>query len=334
MTFVRRILAVVIALVVAPVAVGAAAPIIAIDPGHGGADGGAVGILPPGTVTGLPVRVNSTTGETNILEKDVNLDVARRVDIYLKAHGYATVMTRTQDLAGGDTPFTTVLADLQARVDVAETANATLFVSLHENALSATATGTETYHYYYASQNSKVLAQLIHSNLIAALGLPDRGVQSAGFYVLRKTSMPAVLIEGMFLTNPSEALMLADPLTRQKIADAVGAGVVTYFEQGYGATTDPPPVKVDTTPKYQVTAGSYRRLASAKLRALHVRAMGFRAVIRSQYSKRLRRSVFVVISGKFAMLQNARTLRDQLRTRHLGAVIGPVPTRSRLVWGA
>jgi len=99
-----RIVLVLVASFVGSATLAAAAPIIAIDPGHGGADGGAVGVLPAGTVTGLPVRINGSTGETNILEKDVNLDVARRVDAYLKARGYLTVMTRTQDLAGGDKP--------------------------------------------------------------------------------------------------------------------------------------------------------------------------------------------------------------------------------------
>lgn len=333
MTRLVRIVLALVASFVGSATLAAAAPIIAIDPGHGGADGGAVGVLPAGTVTGLPVRINGSTGETNILEKDVNLDVARRVDAYLKARGYLTVMTRTQDLAGGDKPFTTVLDDLQSRVDVAEAANATLFVSLHENALSATASGTETYHYYYASENSKILAELIHTNLITALGLPDRGVQTAGFYVLKKTTMPAVLVEGMFLTNPTEAMMLADPATRQAIADAVGAGVVTYFEQGHGTVQPPPPpVTVSTKPKYQVNVGTYRRLASAKRRAALVRRLGFRAVIRSQYSVRLRRSAFVVISGKFALLQNARRLRDDIRAHSVGAVIGPIPRKSRLVW--
>jgi N-acetylmuramoyl-L-alanine amidase len=331
-TRIAHIVALFIACLAGSATLATATPMIAIDPGHGGADGGAVGVLPQGTVTGLPVRMNPSTGETNILEKDVNLDVAQRVDAYLRARGYLTVMTRTKDLAGGDKPFTTVLDDLQSRVDVAEAANATLFVSLHENALSATATGTETYHYYYASENAKILAQIIHTNLITALGLPDRGVQSAGFYVLRKTSMPAVLVEGMFLSNPTEALMLADPATRQKIADAVGAGVVTYFEQGNGSVPPPSPVTVATKPKYQVNVGTYRRLASAKRRAVLLRSLGFRAVIRSQYSPRMHRSAFVVISGKFTLLNNARRLRDQIRTRNLGAVIGPIPRTSRLVW--
>ena len=61
--------------------------------------------------------------------------------------------------------------------------------------------------------------------MVASLGLPDRGVKSAGFYVLRHSVMPAILTEGAFLTNPNEALLLADPAVRQRIAEAVGRGV-------------------------------------------------------------------------------------------------------------
>ena len=64
--------------------------------------------------------------------------------------------------------------------------------------------------------------------MVASLGLPDRGVKSAGFYVLRHSVMPAILTEGAFLTNPTEALLLADPAVRQRIAEAIGRGVQRY----------------------------------------------------------------------------------------------------------
>ncbi len=330
MTRLRRILATVAAALLLPVAAASGAPLIAVDPGHGGGDTGAVGTLPPGTPTGLPTRIDPATGETKIYEKDVNLDVGNRVNAYLQARGYPTVMTRTQDLAGGDRPYTTEGADLQARVAVAQAAHADLFVSLHENALGATTTGTETYHFYYANQGSRTLALLIHQRLIAGLGLPDRGVQSAGFYVLRKTTMPAVLVEGAFLTNPNEALLLADPTFRQRIADAVGGGIVAYAEAGYvGLYAQAPPI--DTSPKYQVNAGTYRRLRDAKSRYRMVRRKGFSATIRSEYNLQFKRYMFVVVGGKFVLLQNAQQLRTKMRSKGLRANVKPLNTRSRPV---
>jgi N-acetylmuramoyl-L-alanine amidase len=202
-----------------------ARPYVAIDPGHGDTDVGAVGVLAPGTVTGLPPRTDRQ-GRAVMYEKDVNLDIAQRLDGHLRAWGARTLMTRTGDLAGGDRPYTTVGADLKARTDIANEAGVDLFVSIHNNAIGSPAvSGTETFHYYYSTEASRRLAREIQQELVRALGLPDRGVKEAGFYVLRHTRMPAVLVEGAFLTNQGDLALLADPSVRQRIADAIGRGV-------------------------------------------------------------------------------------------------------------
>ena len=305
-----------------------AAPLVAIDAGHGGADSGAVGILPPGTETGLPPRLDAD-GRTVLYEKDVTLDVSQRLNAFLQGRGFPTVMTRTQDLAGGDVPYTTVTADLKARSDIANAAGARLFVSIHENALSATTEGTETFHFYYANPGARTLAQLVHQEVVTALGLPDRGVKMAGFYVLKHTTMPAILVEGAFLSNPNEALLLADPNVRQRLAEAVGTGVVKYTEAGYDAIYG-----VDqhlTTPGYQVNAGAFRRLGDARARYRIVRRKGFAAAIRSEFHPNLHRNLFFVVAGKFVSRDNALALRDRMRTKHLRANVAPIVTRSRPV---
>jgi N-acetylmuramoyl-L-alanine amidase len=305
-----------------------AAPLVAIDAGHGGADSGAVGILPAGSVTGLPPRLDAD-GRTVLFEKDVTLDVSQRLNVFLQGRGFPTVMTRTQDLAGGDVPYTTVTADLKARTDIANAAGARLFVSIHENALSATTAGTETFHFYYANPGARALAQLVHQEVVAALGLPDRGVKTAGFYVLKHTTMPAILVEGAFLSNPNEALLLADPSVRQRLAEAVGTGVIKYTEAGYDAIYG-----VDqhqTTPRYQVNAGAFRKLGDARARYRIVRRKGFAAAIRSEFHPNLRRNLFFVVAGKFVSRDNAVTLRDRMRKKHLRANVAPIGTRSRLV---
>ena len=215
----------------------AALPYVAIDPGHGGADTGAIGGIPAGTPTGLTPRVDDQ-GRTVLYEKDVNLDIAVRLQAGLQAAGARTLMTRTTDIGGGDRAWPTVRADLKSRTDIANEAGAELFVSVHNNALRATTSGTETFHYYYASGASRSLAVLVQREMIAALGLPDRGVKSAGFYVLRHTVMPAILTESAFLTNPSEAVLLADPAVRQRIADAIARGVQRYASGN--VATQPP----------------------------------------------------------------------------------------------
>jgi N-acetylmuramoyl-L-alanine amidase len=212
-------------------------PFVAVDPGHGGGDTGAVGALPPGPATGLPPRADSQ-GRTILMEKDVNLDIGLRLDAWLRANGARTLLTRSQDLAGGNRPYTTEGADLRARTDAANAAGVDIFVSIHNNAMSDRAgTGTETFHYYYSSAASRVLASAVQAKLVAALGLKDRGVKTAGFYVLRHTRMPAILVEGGFLTNAGDVLMLADPNVRQAIAEAVGRGIAAYA----AADVAPPP---------------------------------------------------------------------------------------------
>jgi N-acetylmuramoyl-L-alanine amidase len=216
----------------------AALPYVAIDPGHGGADTGAVGAIPAGTATGLPPRADAQ-GRTMLYEKDVNLDVGFRLQAVLNAMGMRTLMTRTTDIGGGDRAWPSVRADLKARTDTANEAGVDLFVSVHNNALTTTTSGTETYHYYYSSGASRALAVAVQRQMVASLGLPNRGVKSAGFYVLRHTVMPAILTEGAFLTNPNEALLLADSAVRQRIAEAIGRGVQGYAS---GRVATPPPL--------------------------------------------------------------------------------------------
>ena len=311
-----------VALALATPAGALALPLVAIDPGHGGKDTGARGVLPPGTFTGLPPRFDRD-GRTMIYEKDVTLDVGQRLNAWLQARGFPTVMTRTKDLAGGDRPSTTTLADLKARTDLANRVGAQIFVSIHENALNKRTAGTETYRYYYSDPLARSLAVLIHQQVLARLGLPDRGVRTAGFYVLRHSLMPAVLVEGAFIDNPQEALLLADSNERQALAEALGTGIVRYVQLGGRAAYGPQAAGLTT--KYWVTAGAFAKRGDALRRARLVQRRGFEAVVRSRYAPRFRRSLWYVVSGRFAFLDNARSLRDRLRGRGLRANVGPAP---------
>lgn len=301
--------------------------LVAIDPGHGAGDSGAVGTLAPGTQTGLPERRKGA--KVLIYEKDVNLDVAQRLDRWLRERGYATLMTRTRDdRAGGDRPFTTVRADLAARVATANQAGATIFVSIHANSLNAKATGTETYHYYSAGRASRSLAKAIQKDLVARVGLPDRGVKRAGFYVLRHSAMPAVLVETGFLSNPDEAAVLASPESRQAMAEAIGTGVARHLANepvgDDAAAAEPPPVK------YWVTAGRSVSKRTAVRRAKAIRRAGLEALVRRRYSSRLDRNLHYVVTGQFSYLSNARSMRQVIRDLGLpGRIDSAVaPTRA------
>ncbi|MEO0257749.1 MAG: N-acetylmuramoyl-L-alanine amidase, partial [candidate division WOR-3 bacterium] len=147
---------------------------ICIDPGHGGSDPGATGLY--------------------YMEKQANLDVAFWAKHYFERAGLPgdTVivgMTRTTD----------VYVSLADRVYYANSQGFDRFVSIHHNAYNTQVQGTETYCYTYGSANSFAMRDSTHPWLLWAFGYPDRGAQTADFYVLRETVMPAILGEASFI---------------------------------------------------------------------------------------------------------------------------------------
>ncbi|MNR18652.1 N-acetylmuramoyl-L-alanine amidase LytC precursor [compost metagenome] len=132
------------------------------------------------------------------------------------------MFTRTEDITLG----------LQARVDIAEAARANLFVSVHGNSLPVEypnrdkVNGSET---YYSRTESLPLAQIMHKHLVAGTGFKDNGVRSKSLHVTRETSMPAVLLEVGYLTNPgNESAMYSEQL-QDSLAREIVAGIMEYL---------------------------------------------------------------------------------------------------------
>ena len=179
--------------------------IVCIDPGHGGPDPGAVS--PEG-----------------IQEKNVNLNVAKRVAEYLRRADVQVVLTRDTDkelVLGNDDA-----AELRARAKVANDAKADFFLSIHCNAASTSdAEGFEVYH-YPGSTKGAMLATKIADAYALASGLKRRKVASANFQVLRDTAMPAALIELGFLTNKADCALLREPAFLDKIALGIAFGIL------------------------------------------------------------------------------------------------------------
>lgn len=302
--------------------------LIAIDPGHGGADPGAVGRLPEGTTTGLTRR----RGGRALFEKDVNLDIGRRLQRWLEKRGYRTVMTRTRDRGAGDLPYRSEGTDLARRTQIANAARADLFVSVHANASAVgTQRGTETYHFYVASPEGRDLARSIQERMTARIGLPNRGVRKAGFYVLRNTTMPAVLVETAFVDHPADAALLAQPRVRAEITRAIGEGVENYRRAGARYTPRDPEqtARAPLTIRYWVHAGTFVKRTGARKRAAALRRKGFEVVLRRRYSVRHDRSAYFVVAGQFAFLDNALRRRAQLRTARLPGIITSARTAAR-----
>jgi len=167
---------------------------VVIDAGHGGYDRG-----------GIPGQ--------RVSEKEMTLDVSRRLKNILESSGYRVVMTRNSD----------VFVPLGTRTAIANSYRNAIFVSVHFN--SATRRGASGIETYFYSRDSLALASAIHHYVAGGAPSENRGVRRRGYFVLRRTSMPAVLVECGFLTNPTEAAYAQNASYRQKLAEAIAAGV-------------------------------------------------------------------------------------------------------------
>ena len=188
--------------------------LIVIDPGHGGSD--------VGTMHG------------GLSEKELTLDMAKRLRAILIGRGWEVEMTRESDVdvyAPNDSPHD----ELQARDDIANKAGARLFVSIHVNAfINSGPYGTTT---YISKPDDVAFAHFVESHL-AADGTKDDGIIKSHLYVTLHARMPAVLIETAFLTNPGDYALLTSAAWRQKIAQEIADGIGQYA-QAYPAPNQP-----------------------------------------------------------------------------------------------
>lgn len=183
-------------------------PTVVIDVGHGGQDRGA------------------KAGSPYCEEKRIALLTARLVKQYLEQLGYHVVMTRSTDN----------FISLPKRVEIAKQAHANIFVSVHYNSSrSLEAKGIEVF-FFDSKENknrataSKKLADAILSKVIRKTSANSRGVKKGNFYVIRETDMPAVLVEGGFISNPNERALLKSRDYQEKIAQGIADGVDQYFK--------------------------------------------------------------------------------------------------------
>jgi N-acetylmuramoyl-L-alanine amidase len=187
--------------------------IVCIDPGHGGADPGAL-------------------GRGGIREADIVLDISKHLGRYLKQAGMDVIFTRTTDvdLAPGNDDK----EELQARCSVANKSGASLFISIHADAFSQPSVrGTRCYH-YPTSTRGRAAAQAVadHIRPMAQIAGASRNmatISSANYYVLKNTVMPAVLIETGFMTNETDLALLCESGYRDKLGLVIALAIINYF---------------------------------------------------------------------------------------------------------
>ncbi|HEV8020850.1 MAG TPA: N-acetylmuramoyl-L-alanine amidase [Candidatus Lustribacter sp.] len=190
---------------------------IVLDPGHGGDDYG--------------------TAHNGLIEKNLTIDIARRLRALLLAAGWNVQMTRDSDIdpvsqanlaamrADGK-PNPEDRAYLQTRCDVANSINARLFISIHVNYSDSPSVNGTTFYWY--KPDSELLAQTLEKAVIPVAGTGDVGPRHENFYVIRHTTMPSVLIETAFISNPHDAALLRTPAFLQNMAQGIANGVKAY----------------------------------------------------------------------------------------------------------
>jgi len=193
---------------------------VIIDAGHGGDDGGAIGI--DGTV-----------------EKDINLDIALKLEKLLKFYGFDVIMTRTEDIMTCDDGLDSLrkrkVSDIHNRFDVLEKNPDAVFISIHQNKFEDNSQhGTQV---FYSGNNdeSKLLAESIQNSIVSVLQPDNSRVvkkSGSGIYLLYHAKLPAVLVECGFISNPAEVKKLNDEKYRMKIAILIADGLIKYLMNG------------------------------------------------------------------------------------------------------
>ena len=188
---------------------------VVIDAGHGGIDPGKVGV-------------------NNALEKDINLAIALKLERNLRENGINVVMTRTEDKGlYEEGESNKKVRDMKNRLAIIEEAKPVLAVSIHQNSYpDPTVSGVQVF-YYKDSVKSKEAAEIMQSQLIETLN-PDKkraAKDNSSYYLLKKTSVPIMIVECAFMSNPTEADLLIQDAYQERVAWAIYMGIMRCINQ-------------------------------------------------------------------------------------------------------
>lgn len=183
---------------------------IVIDAGHGGSDPGKIGI-------------------NNALEKDINLQIAYKLKMFLEMEDVQVIMTReTEEGLYSADASNKKSDDMRKRCGIIDAANPEFTVSIHQNSYHEEAIHGAQVFYYEQSQEGKKIAECIQKQLIAKVDLDNTRVAKANgsYYLLRKTQKPTVIVECGFLSNYEEAEKLKEDYYQEKLAWAIHMAVM------------------------------------------------------------------------------------------------------------
>lgn len=186
--------------------------VVVIDAGHGGADPGKIGI-------------------NGSLEKDINLEIAKKLSWYLEQADVQTVLTRETDTGlYSDTDTRKKMADMKKRCEIIADSHADLVVSIHQNSYHEESVSGGQVFYYRSSEKGKRLAELLQKRFDYVLGEKNRRLAkpNGNYYLLLHVKCPIVIVECGFLSNRREAALLGDKEYQDKLAWTIHLGILEY----------------------------------------------------------------------------------------------------------
>lgn len=190
-------------------------PVVVLDAGHGGIDPGKVGI-------------------NGALEKDINLQIANILKMFLEANDIKVVMTRETDEGLYDPDASNKkVQDMKQRIAMIEENDPLVVVSIHQNSYPEEYVSGAQVFYYTGSEEGRALAEKIQSRMVNGLDPENKRQVKANdsYYLLKKTGRPIVIVECGFLSNSKEAEELTTPLYQEKVAWAIHLGVLQYINE-------------------------------------------------------------------------------------------------------
>lgn len=187
--------------------------VVVIDVGHGGNDPGKVGV-------------------NQILEKDINLKIALKLEKFLQQSDLAVILTRREDAGLYDEDASNKKAqDMKRRIALIEEADADLVVSIHQNSYRDPDVCGPQCFFYRDSEEGQRIALILQEQLNEGMGVkrPREAKANDSYYMLKKCTVPTVIAECGFLSNTEEAMKLNDETYQEKLAWNLYLGILKYF---------------------------------------------------------------------------------------------------------
>lgn len=189
-------------------------PVVIVDPGHGGTDPGAC--------------------REGVMEKDINLAIAKEMKEITQDQGLQVRLTREKDMdftRQGVYSKRAERYDLNQRIELARRWGGSVFISIHVNSGVGRNKGPETY-YSPKNKNSLRLAGAIQQQLNGVSATPGKGPKAEEFYLFEKLNIPVVIVETGWLCNAEDRDKLQDPAYQHQLALAISRGIKQFIEEG------------------------------------------------------------------------------------------------------